>query len=152
VPGEVTGAALVRELAIEALAVRDRLATFEQRAAPWSTATLTGPSSEACPAWAPLSPASSSQRQATSPASGGPMRSPPLPASPPSPPVRTVHRPPASPGKRQGPQASPLYGRLLCRHRRHPISRAYYDRKRREGERHTQALIALARRQTTVLW
>jgi transposase len=33
-----------------------------------------------------------------------------------------------------------------------PISRAYYDRKRREGKRHTQALIALARRQTTVLW
>jgi transposase len=33
-----------------------------------------------------------------------------------------------------------------------PLSRAYYDRKRREGKRHTQALISLARRQTTVLW
>jgi hypothetical protein len=33
-----------------------------------------------------------------------------------------------------------------------PLSRAYYDRKRRQGKRHTQALIALARRQTTVLW
>lgn len=33
-----------------------------------------------------------------------------------------------------------------------PLSRAYYDRKRREGKHHTQALIALARRQATVLW
>lgn len=33
-----------------------------------------------------------------------------------------------------------------------PLSRAYYDRKRRQGKRHNQALIALARRQTTVLW
>ena len=33
-----------------------------------------------------------------------------------------------------------------------PISRAFYDRKRREGKHHTQALIALARRRVTVLW
>jgi transposase len=33
-----------------------------------------------------------------------------------------------------------------------PVSRAYYDRKRREGKRHTQALIALARRRVNVLW
>lgn len=33
-----------------------------------------------------------------------------------------------------------------------PISRAFYDRKRREGKYHTQALIALARRRVTVLW
>jgi transposase len=33
-----------------------------------------------------------------------------------------------------------------------PESRAYYDRKRREGKRHTQALIALARRRVNVLW
>ena len=31
-------------------------------------------------------------------------------------------------------------------------SRAFYDRKRREGKRHTQALIALARRRVDVLW
>jgi len=35
---------------------------------------------------------------------------------------------------------------------RDPTSRTYYDRKRREGKHHTQAIIALARRQTTVLW
>ncbi len=33
-----------------------------------------------------------------------------------------------------------------------PNSRAFYDRKRREGKRHTQALIALARRRVNVLW
>lgn len=33
-----------------------------------------------------------------------------------------------------------------------PVSRAFYDRKRREGKRHHQALIALARRRVDVLW
>lgn len=33
-----------------------------------------------------------------------------------------------------------------------PESRAYYDRKRAEGKRHTQAVIALARRRVNVLW
>jgi transposase len=34
----------------------------------------------------------------------------------------------------------------------HPTSRAFYDRKRREGKRHHQAVIALARRRINVLW
>jgi transposase len=33
-----------------------------------------------------------------------------------------------------------------------PESRTFYDRKRREGKKHTQALIALARRRVNVLW
>ena len=33
-----------------------------------------------------------------------------------------------------------------------PESRAFYDRKWAEGKRHTQALIALARRRVNVLW
>ncbi len=33
-----------------------------------------------------------------------------------------------------------------------PESRIYYERKRAEGKRHTQALIALARRRVNVLW
>jgi transposase len=33
-----------------------------------------------------------------------------------------------------------------------PTSKAFYDRKRREGQRHVQALVALARRRVTVLW
>jgi hypothetical protein len=35
---------------------------------------------------------------------------------------------------------------------RDPPSRAFYDRKRREGKHHTQALIALVRRGVTVIW
>lgn len=31
-------------------------------------------------------------------------------------------------------------------------SKTYYDRKRREGKRHTQAVLALARRRANVLW
>ena len=34
----------------------------------------------------------------------------------------------------------------------HPPSRAYYDRKRAEGKRHNQAIIALARRRSDVLY
>jgi transposase len=33
-----------------------------------------------------------------------------------------------------------------------PESRTFYDRKRREGKKHTQSLIALARRRINVLW
>jgi transposase len=33
-----------------------------------------------------------------------------------------------------------------------PESRTFYDRKRAEGKRHTQALIALARRRGNVVW
>jgi transposase len=33
-----------------------------------------------------------------------------------------------------------------------PESRAFYDRKRAEGKKHTHALIALARRRVNVLW
>ena len=34
----------------------------------------------------------------------------------------------------------------------HDDSRAFYNRKRREGKRHHQAIIALARRRINVLW
>ena len=33
-----------------------------------------------------------------------------------------------------------------------PVKTAFLARKRREGERHNQAIIALARRRVTVLW
>jgi len=36
--------------------------------------------------------------------------------------------------------------------RSHPESRAYYDRKRREGKNHKQAVLALARRRINVIW
>ncbi|CAM3547467.1 Transposase IS111A/IS1328/IS1533 N-terminal domain-containing protein [Nocardiopsis gilva] len=33
-----------------------------------------------------------------------------------------------------------------------PDSKAFYERKRAEGKRHVQAVIALARRRVNVLW
>jgi transposase len=33
-----------------------------------------------------------------------------------------------------------------------PASKTFYDRKRAEGKRHTQAILALARRRSNVLW
>lgn len=33
-----------------------------------------------------------------------------------------------------------------------PVCKAFYDRKRREGKHHVQAIIALARKRVTVLW
>ena len=33
-----------------------------------------------------------------------------------------------------------------------PDSRQFYDRKRAEGKKHTQAVLALARRRVNVLW
>ncbi|MEV7928556.1 IS110 family transposase [Kitasatospora sp. NPDC088779] len=45
-----------------------------------------------------------------------------------------------------------FYQSALISIQRHPESRAFYDRKRGEGKRHTQAVIALARRRINVLW
>lgn len=45
-----------------------------------------------------------------------------------------------------------LYQSAFCSLSVDPVSRAYYDRKRDEGKTHGQALIALARRRTDVLW
>src|ERR671912_254272 len=45
-----------------------------------------------------------------------------------------------------------LYQSAFASLRASPESRAFYERKRAEGKRHTQALIALARRRVNVLW
>jgi transposase len=45
-----------------------------------------------------------------------------------------------------------LYQSAFSSMRAVPESRAFYDRKRAEGKRHTQAVIALARRRVNVLW
>jgi transposase len=45
-----------------------------------------------------------------------------------------------------------FYQSSLASLRSSPASRAFYDRKKAEGKRHTQALIALARRRVNVLW
>jgi transposase len=45
-----------------------------------------------------------------------------------------------------------LYQSAFSSLRTTPASRAFYDRKRAEGKRHQQALVALARRRVNVLW
>ena len=45
-----------------------------------------------------------------------------------------------------------LYQSAFSSLRTSPQSRAYYDRKRSEGKRHQQTLVALARRRVDVLW
>ncbi|MFC3997297.1 IS110 family transposase [Nocardiopsis sediminis] len=45
-----------------------------------------------------------------------------------------------------------FYQSAFCTLQRHPTSRAFYDKKRAEGKRHHQALIALARRRVNVLY
>ncbi|OMI84638.1 IS110 family transposase [Streptomyces sp. M1013] len=45
-----------------------------------------------------------------------------------------------------------LYTSALFSIRRSEESRRFYDRKRSEGKRHTQAVLALARRRVNVLW
>lgn len=45
-----------------------------------------------------------------------------------------------------------FYTSALISVQRDPNSRTFYDRKRAEGKRHTQAVIALARRRVNVLW
>jgi hypothetical protein len=53
VPGERLAASLVRELAAEALACRRRVGELDATWPGCSSATLTRPSSAACPAWGP---------------------------------------------------------------------------------------------------
>jgi hypothetical protein len=45
-----------------------------------------------------------------------------------------------------------FYQSAFCAIQHDPASRAFYARKRREGKRHHQALVALARRRIGVLW
>ncbi|MGW6027884.1 IS110 family transposase [Streptomyces sp. NPDC055099] len=45
-----------------------------------------------------------------------------------------------------------FYQSAFCAIQRDPVSRTYYDRKRSEGKRHHQALVALARRRVNVVY
>jgi transposase len=151
VPGERLAAELVRELAREALATRDRLARLDRdlegllahhpdaaliRSLPGMGATLTGEfiaaagdlrrfrSADALAAAAGLAPVlrqSGKVRFQRRPTGGN----------------KTLKR--------------VFYQSAFCS-LHSPDSRAFYARKRREGKRHHQALIALARRRVGVLW
>lgn len=45
-----------------------------------------------------------------------------------------------------------FYTSAMISIQRSPASRAFYDRKRAEGKRHSQAILALARRRVDVMW
>jgi transposase len=149
-PGERLAAELVRELAQEALAVRDRLATLDAdleqtlarhpdaaliRSLPGMGATLTAefiaeaggiarfPTPDRLAAAAGLAPILKQSGK-----------------------VRYLQR------ARGGNKALKrvLYQSAFCS-LSHPASRTFYARKRREGKRHHQAVIALARRRVDVL-
>ncbi len=150
VPGEQVAAELVRELAREALAVRERLASLDAqleaalerhpdaaliRSLPGMGATLTAefiaeaggigrfPTPDRLAAAAGLAPILKQSGK-----------------------VRYLHR--ASGGNKTLKRV--FYQSAFCS-LQHPASRAFYARKRAEGKRHHQALIALARRRIDVL-
>jgi transposase len=150
-PGELATAALIRELAAEALTTRERLESLDRqleallvrhpdatliRSLPGMGAVLTAEfiaevgdisrfaSADALAAAAGLAPVlrqSGKMRFQRRPLRGN----------------RTLKR--------------VFYMSAFCSLNA-PASRTFYDRKRREGKRHRQALIALARRRISVLW
>jgi len=62
--------------------------------------------------------------------------------------VGNLHRP-----KRYNRQLQRVfYASALISIQRSPASKAFYDRKRADGKRHSQAVLALARRRVNVLW
>jgi transposase len=150
IPGERVAAELVRELAQEALPVRDRLARLDTqiedalarhpdaaliRSLPGMGATLTAefiaeaggitrfPTPDRLAAAAGLAPILKQSGK-----------------------VRYLRR--ANGGNKALKRV--LYQSAFCS-LQHPASQAFYTRKRREGKRHHQAVIALARRRVDVL-
>jgi transposase len=151
VPGETVAADLVRDLATEALACRSKLAELDKRIAevledhpdaaliqtlPGMGATLTAeflaaaggitrfPTGDQLASAAGLAPA---LRQSGK--------------------IHYLRR--GTSGDRTLKRV--FYQSAFCALQRDPTSRAFYDRKRAEGKRHHQALIALARRRINVL-
>jgi transposase len=151
VPGETVAADLVRELATEALAARDRLKDLDARieealarhpdaalvrSLPGMGATLTAeflaeaggltrfPTPDQLASAAGLAPVLKQSGK-----------------------VRYLQR--ATAGNKALKRV--FYQSAFCAIQRDPASRAYYARKRSEGKRHHQALISLARRRVNVL-
>jgi transposase len=151
VPGERVTASLARELATEALACRDRLARLDRdletllarhpdaaliRSLPGMGATLTA---EFIAQAGDLGRFGSADQLAAAAGLAPVLRQ--------SGKVRFQRRPIG--GNKDLKRV--LYQSAFCSLSA-PDSRAFYARKRREGKRHHQALIALARRRTNVLW
>jgi transposase len=153
VPGEATVAALVHELAHEALAVRGRLSTLDKelevlvarhpdgaliRSLPGMGVVLTAEfiaaagdiarfrSPDALAAAAGLAPILRQSGKAGA--------------------LRRAH------GGDKALKRVFFQSAFCAVSTKDPLSKAFYDRKRREGHRHVQALVALARRRITVIW
>lgn len=150
VPGERRAAELIRELATEALAVRDRLARLDTEleelvaAHPDGALICSLPGMGAVLAAEFIVEAGGIERFATADklaAAAG--LAPVLKQSGRS---RALRR--ALGGNKNLKRV--FYQSAFCS-LRHPASRAFYARKRREGKRHHQAVIALARRRVDVL-
>jgi transposase len=151
VPGEALAARMIRELASEALAVRDRLAALDNeitealdvhpdgtliRSLPGMGVVLTAeflaeagglhrfPTADALASAAGLAPVLQQSGK-----------------------MHYLRRPTA--GNKALKRV--FYQSAFCAIQRDPLSRAFYRRKRAEGKRHHQALIALARRRVNVL-
>jgi transposase len=151
VPGEALAGRMVRELAAEALTVRDRLAALEDeihealdahpdgaliRSLPGMGAVLTAeflaeaggiarfPTPDALASAAGLAPVLQQSGK-----------------------MHYLKR--ATTGNRALKRV--FYQSAFCAIQRDPASRAFYQRKRAEGKRHHQALIALARRRVNVV-
>lgn len=153
VPGEATVARLVREAAADALLARARLAALDRelealvaghpqaalvRSLPGMGAVLT----------AELIACAGDLARFRSPAALAAAAAGLAPVLRQSGRSRTLRR--ARRGDRDLKRI--LYQSAFCAFSSHPESRAYYDRKRREGKHHVQAVIALARQRTNVLW
>ena len=150
VPAERMTARLIRELANEALPAAPASASSIASWRRCSNATLTRPSSAACPAWGPCLPQSSSPRLVACPV---PLRRRTRlgrwngAGAAQSGRTRFLRRPN---GGNKGLKRV-FYQSPFCS-LNHDDSRAFYERKRREGKRRHQAVIALARRRVNVLW
>ncbi|WP_029030530.1 IS110 family transposase [Salinarimonas rosea] len=153
VPGEATLARLVRELAVEALAARERIAEIDKELAALVAAHPDGALIRSLPGMGVVLSAEfiaaagsiARFRSADAMASAAGL----APILRQSGKARALRR--AFGGDKALKRV--FYQSAFCAVvAKDPTSRAYYDRKRREGHRHVQALVALARRRVNVLW
>ena len=150
-PAEAVTADLVREMAAEAIAVRARIAALDRRLAELVAAHPDGALIRSLPGMGVVLAAEllaeagdlSRFRSAAALASAAGL-APVLRQS-----GKSAHL--MRPGYANNRLKRVFYQSAFCS-LQHPLSRAFYDRKRREGKRHHQAIIALARRRIDVLW
>ncbi|TCC31118.1 IS110 family transposase [Kribbella capetownensis] len=151
VPGEDTAAAIIKDLAIELLALRTRLSDTDQRIAELLTDHPDAALIRSLPGMGAVLTAEflAVAGRLTRFASGDQLASAAgvAPALQQSGKVRYLQR--STGGDRVLKRV--FYQAAFCALQRDPTSRAYYDRKRAEGKTHHQAVIALARRRVNVL-